>query len=248
MRETRILMGMPITIEVVGARSIAPLEEAFAWFAEVDARFSPYRPDSELMRFNRGEIGRGALSPEMEEILALADETRRETLGYFDITRPGGGIDPSGIVKGWAIREAGRLIAWAGYPDHFVEAGGDVQCAGLNPAVRPWRIGIRNPFDLTQMVKVVEIGSGAVATSGDYVRGRHIYDPHSRAEARGRWVSLTVIAHDIYDADRLATAAFAMGEAGMIFLEQRTGIEAYAIAGDGMATMTSGFKAFLPKC
>ena len=50
-----------------------------------------------------------------------------------------------------------------------------------------------------------------------------------------------MIAADIYDADRFATAAFAMGRDGINFIEATPGLEGYAIDRNGIATMTSGF-------
>ena len=47
MRVTRLLMGMPITVEVVGnGESAATIEAAFAYFDAVDRRFSTYKDDS----------------------------------------------------------------------------------------------------------------------------------------------------------------------------------------------------------
>ena len=116
----------------------------------------------------------------MREVLALAEQTRRETDGYFDIRTPAGTLDPSGIVKGWAIRNAAALVARSGARDYFVDAGGDIQSAGHNGEGKAWRVGIRNPFDQAEIIKVVEPRGKGVATSGTYVRGQHIYDPHAR--------------------------------------------------------------------
>ncbi|HTJ55959.1 MAG TPA: FAD:protein FMN transferase [Devosiaceae bacterium] len=247
MRDTHLIMGMPITIEVVGASAPTPLKAAFAYFRDVDARFSPFRPDSEVSRFNRGELAERNISGELREILLLAEITRQETNGYFDIRRPDGLHDPSGLVKGWAIRNAARLLNGGGYADYFIEAGGDIQCAGRNPNGEPWRIGIRNPFAERETVKAIQPGNAGVATSGSYVRGQHIYDPRN-GEALAEIVSLTVVADDIYDADRFATAAFAMGHKGISFVESISGLEGYAIDRQGIATMTSGFKQMVVTC
>jgi thiamine biosynthesis lipoprotein len=240
MRDTRLIMGMPITIEIVGADDGGAMEAAFQYFSAVDARFSPYKADSELSAMNRGELG--ALSPQMHEVLELSELTRHETMGYFDIRRPGGGVDTSGLVKGWAIRNAARLIAKAGHRDYFVDAGGDIQCGGHNEGGQPWRVGIRNPFDQTQIVKILVPGDRGVATSGAYVRGRHIYDPLDRGALLDDVASLTVVGPDVYEADRFATAAFAMGLDGIGFIEDAYGLEGYAIDRNGIATMTSGFE------
>lgn len=234
-------MGMPITIEVVGPSVSDSLERAFAYFQAVDDRFSTYKADSEVSALNRGELTDATMSPELREVLALSESTRWDTHGYFDIRRPDGTIDPSGLVKGWAIRNAATLLAEAGHVDFYVEAGGDIQCAGHSEAGQPWRVGIRNPFQAAQIVKTLQPGDAGIATSGNYVRGAHIYDPHRGVSDLDEIVSLTVIAADIYDADRFATAAFAMGRDGINFIEATPGLEGYAIDRNGIATMTSGF-------
>jgi thiamine biosynthesis lipoprotein len=248
MRETALIMGMPITVEVVGTLTMAPIAEAFAYFRAVDERFSTYKPESEISAINRGEIAVADFSAEMREVFALAEATRLDTDGYFDIRRPDGQIDPSGLVKGWAIRNAAAMIRAAGYANFYVEAGGDIQCAGRNAEGHPWRIGIRNPFNDQQIIKVLQPGAGGVATSGTYVRGEHIYDPTGHGSPGGAIVSLTVVAGDIYEADRFATAAFAMGGDGIGFIEQTDGLEGYAIDRTGTATMTSGFRNLVSPC
>jgi len=237
-------MGMPITIEIVGAVDDATHREAFARFEEVDGRFSPYRAGSELSRINGREIAPDKASADMREVLRLAEETRAETDGYFDIRLPDGTLDPSGIVKGWAILKAARLIAAKDIRDFFVDAGGDVQASGRNAKGEPWSVGIRSPFHPEEIVKVVYPKGAGVATSGSYVRGQHIYDPHAPDRAIADIVSLTVIGPDVLAADRFATAAFAMGKAGIGFIERMPGLEGYVIGADRMATMTSGFSRY----
>src|SRR5581483_3133547 len=100
-----------------------------------------------------------------------------------------------------------------GIQNFYVEAGGDIQVKGRARPGQPWRIGIRNPFDRYQNIKVVELTDQAIATSGTAIRGQHIYNPHGATDPAV--VSLTVIGPTIYDADRFATAAFAMGRAGI---------------------------------
>lgn len=245
MRETQLIMGMPITVEVVGGGTGATLEAVFSYFREVDAQFSPYKPDSEVSAMNRGEIAPDRTSPEMQEVLSLSLLTRHETHGYFDVRRPDGRFDPSGLVKGWAIRNAARGLEAEGMVNYFVEAGGDVQCCGVNADGEPWRVGVRHPLDAGKIVKVIAPGDRGVATSGSYVRGNHVYDPATGKHASDEIVSLTVIGPDVYEADRFATAAYAMGRDGIRFVEATYGLEGYAIDRHGRATMTSGFRGFV---
>jgi thiamine biosynthesis lipoprotein len=241
MKETRLLMGMPITVEVVGgADPASAIARTFRYFESVDERFSTYKETSEISRLNNGELTEEDLSVDMREVLLLAEVTKKETDGYFDMERDGY-KDPSGIVKGWAIWRAAQQLLAVGYQNFYIDAGGDIQAYGLNESGEPWRIGIRHPFELDKIVKVVRLNGEGVATSGTYLRGQHIYNPLQPDEALKDIVSLTVIGPNVLAADRMATAAFAMGRAGVEFIERLPGYEAYSIDANGQATLTTGF-------
>jgi thiamine biosynthesis lipoprotein len=180
----------------------------------------------------------------MREVLSLAEEVRLASGGYFDVHTPEGKFDPSGVVKGWAIARAAKLLREAGERNFVVDAGGDIQTAGSNALGQPWQVGVRSPFDTDDVIKVIALSGEAVATSGDYIRGRHIYDPHGRRPAEGL-VSLTVVAADIVLADCFATAAFAMGPRAIEFIASIAGFEGYAVTPDRKATMTSGFRDYV---
>jgi len=242
MKETRILMGMPITVEIVdrgdGGEAIAAV---FSYFDYVDGKFSTYKEGSEISRINRGEIKEESYSDDMREVFALAKETEEKTGGYFSIVAPGGKRDPSGLVKGWAIRNASKLLEGRGFENFYIEAGGDIQAHGENGEGRAWSVGIRNPFNIREIVKVIFIREEGVATSGTYIRGQHVYNPFRPETPITEIVSITVIGPNIYEADRFATAALAMSGEGIRFIEGLEGFEGYSIGKDGIATMTSGF-------
>jgi len=244
MKSTRLIMGMPVVLDIVGAPAEV-LEHVFRYFHAVDQRFSTHKSESEVSRINRGEIPAEKYSTEMREVFSLAEQTARQSEGYFDIRTPQGSIDPSGLVKGWAINNAAQMIRGMGYTDFWVEIGGDIQTSGRNAEGYEWRVGIRNPFRADEIVKVLFPRGAGIATSGDYLRGSHIYDPRAGAAAASSIVSLTVVGPNVYEADRFATAAFAMGERGILFIESLPGFECYAIHRDGRATMTSGFSAYV---
>jgi thiamine biosynthesis lipoprotein len=175
----------------------------------------------------------------MKEILRLAEVTKKETSGYFDIKK-NNFIDPSGIVKGWAIHNATKLIQKAGYKNYYVEAGGDIEVAGTNPEGRTWTVGIRNPFNVKEIVKRVVLRDLGIATSGTYERGKHIYNPKTNKPVT-EIVSLTVIGPNVCEADCYATAAFAMGTQGIQFIDRIKGLEGYMIDTKRIATWTRGF-------
>ncbi len=239
-------MGMPITVEIVDRGAVvADIGKVFSSFASVDGTFSTYKDSSEMMKINRGEIAESDWSPAMREIFELAEATKRETGGYFDIKTPLGSYDPSGIVKGWAIKKAADILSERGFGNFYVDAGGDVEARGMNAEGKKWRIGIRNPFDAGEIVKTVALCGGGIATSGNYERGNHIYNPKTKTPASAEIVSLSVIGPNVYEADRFATAAFAMGREGINFIERVPGLEGYLIDRNGIATMTSGFKNYV---
>jgi len=106
-------MGMPITVEVVDATVTQDdLEQVFVYFVCVDETFSTYKTTSEISKINRGELLPEQYSEDMKTVLALCEQTREDTDGYFDI-RSDGICDPSGLVKGWAIQNAANMLRYA---------------------------------------------------------------------------------------------------------------------------------------
>ena len=245
MGKTELIMGMPIKIAVVGHVAAPIIDEIFDYFRSIDERYSTYKPTSEISRINRGLHPKERWSSEMRDIMRRCDLTSQQTHGYFDIRQPDGTLDPSGLVKGWAIQKAADLLRTKGVRNFSIDAGGDIQVSGDGPSGREWRIGIRNPFDRTHYIKVVGLRDQGIATSGTAIRGQHIYDPHNPHHELTDVVSLTVIGPTIYDADRFATAAFAMGKKGISFIHNLEGFEGYMIDKDGTATMTPGFERYV---
>lgn len=249
MKRTEIIMGMPITIEIVDSKATGELiARVFDYFSLIDNRFSTYKDDSEVTRINKGLHTPQNYSQLMRAIIALCEQTKKETGGYFNAYH-NGYFDPSGVVKGWAIREAAKILKQNSMKDFYIDAGGDIQVSGKNATGKSWVVGIRNPFNRFENVKILQIKTEGVATSGTYIRGNHIYNPKMEFTNSGfvrnvkktnEIVSLTVIGSDVFDADRFATGAFAMGAKGIKFIESLSGYEGYMIDQHGIATMTSG--------
>src|SRR3954471_20955719 len=100
------VMGTVVSLDVRGTS--APAREAafaraMAWLHEVDRRFSTYRDDSEISRIDRGELSVSAASRDVRWVRERCVALRNETGGAFD-ARAGGGLDPSALVKGWAVQ------------------------------------------------------------------------------------------------------------------------------------------------
>lgn len=233
---------MPTALEIPGERvSQDVFDKVFSYFRYIDETFSTYKDTSAVNQLNRGEITLENASPDMQEIFRLAEKTKDETHGFFNIRTLEGLFDPSGIVKGWSIFKAGKIIEEMGYVDYCLEVGGDIQVRRAESSKDAWRVGIRNPFNREEIIKVVYLQNGGLATSGTSIRGQHIYDPHTPNKALTEIVSISVIGPNIYEADRFATAAFAMGREGIYFIESLPGFEGYQVNCRGQATPTSGF-------
>jgi thiamine biosynthesis lipoprotein len=234
-------MGMHITVEVVDSRILKKdIDSIYEYFTYIDNTFSPYKNDSEVSQINRHEITEELFSKDMKTILYLGEETKKETDGYFDMYK-NGKFDPSGIVKGWAICHASKILEQKGYKNFYVDAGGDVQVKGKNNEGAAWTVGIQNPFNTKEIVKIIVLKDKGIATSGTAIRGQHIYNPHKPDVAITDIVSITVIGPNVYEADRFATAAFAMGSKGIYFIENLSGLEGYMIDKKGIATYTKDF-------
>jgi len=219
-----------------------PIAAAVARLHAIDEKFSTYRPDSVISRLARGEAVER--DPEVAEVLRRCTEVETDTDGAFT-AYPGGRLDPSGWVKGWAIEEVSRLLTAAGSHDHLVVGGGDVQGRGEPEPGRPWTVGIADPLRPERYAALVSGRDFAVATSGTAERGAHIIDPATGAPAAG-FASVTLVGERIALTDAYATAVFAMGpERGMEWVERRDGFEAYAVLPDGRTVETSGFARYL---
>lgn len=244
MKQTKLIMGMPITIEIVDEEVTTKIfEEIFTYFRTIDEKFSPYRKTSEVSLINKNKLTNSEMSFEMRKILELAGQTKLATNGYFDVYHKGI-FDPSGIVKGWAIKKAAEILKEKGFRNFFIDAGGDIQVSGYNKQERLWKVGIRNPFNRFENVRVLALNGQGVATSGTAVRGNHIYNPHESDFLLKNIVSLTVIGPNVYEADRFATAAFAMDKKGIYFIESLPEFEGYMIDQNGSAIYTTGFEKY----
>ncbi len=206
----------------------------------MDATFSTYREDSEIRRIGRGELALGDADPDVREVLERCEELRRETDGYFD-ANASGSLDPSGLVKGWAVDRAAAILAAAGLRNFAVNAGGDIVLAGgalpddrlarrdrAPGTARPRRRGRRDPRrrdrDLRRRTR-------AATTSST----------RTPAGRRRDVLSVTIAGPDLGTADAYATAAFAMGLDGPAWTARLRGYEALTILADGRVLSTPGF-------
>lgn len=225
---------------VAGTETVAALERIFD---EYDARFSLYRPDSELSKIAAGSLALTEASRELLEAYELAVEWRQKTQGDFTPHRGDGVIDLSGIVKAIAMRSAGRFLLARGISDWSLSVGGDVVVDGAPVDAHRWTVGIVDPADRAVLLTAIAIPAGrrAVATSGSAERGEHIW----RSQGRGdrRFAQVSVMAGDMVTADVLATAIVAGGDSALDAATGRWPIDVVAVGEDGEILMSPGMAA-----
>jgi len=247
-RRVEQVMGLPISVALRGRhaddhRAEQAWQAALASLREADRVFSTYRADSFVSRLGRGEIQLADCPPEVAEVLAVAEQARIESSGAFDVRRPDPDgqvvLDPSGVVKGWAVECAARAFDDLEDTDVCLSAGGDLVCRTRAPGSPGWRIGIEDPRDPTRTVAVIPVRDGAVATSGLVHRGAHIVDPRTGGTPT-TWASVTVVGPDLTWVDIEATAAFVLGEEAPAWLATRDRRTGLVVRPDGSTTVLAG--------
>jgi thiamine biosynthesis lipoprotein len=242
-RRVEQIMGMPIVLDVRDEQvRDGVIEGVFDWFRWVDATFSTYKDDSEITRLNRGVLATADAHPDVLEVLDRCERLRVETDGYFDVRAASPDLlDPSGLVKGWAVDRAAALLDAAGLRNYALNVAGDMRLRGRAVPELHWRVGIQHPLEPERVARVLDTTDLAVATSGEYARGAHVLDPHTHHPPSGI-LSVTITGPDLATADAYATAAFAMGAGRATHWTARLqGYEAMTILADGSVLSTPGF-------
>jgi FAD:protein FMN transferase len=245
MRHAEHVMGTVVSFDLrpgdLGQRALrAALKASCATLHEADAQLSTWKPQSPLSRVRRGEIDLAEAPPCVAEVLRRSAEARELSGGWFDPWKMPGGVDPTGLAKGWVAERALDRLRLAGIPAAMINAGGDVVAFGEPQPGRPWRIGVRDPRSADGLLTVVELDA-AVATSGVYERGHHILDPRTGLPARGL-LSASVTGPKLALADALATGLFASGGRGLGSIVALEAYDALVLQDDGTVVATPGFK------
>lgn len=217
------LMSMPFTLRLLTAEK-GVLErcanEVRALLARVDARLSPFRADSLVSRFRRGDRGVLLTEADVYEVYALCEHARDVTHGHFDAL-DGPDWDPTGLVKGWAVERAferalAPLLQTGAAEAAALSGGGDMRLGVRAGSTFLWGVGIESPDAQArsrgELVGTVRVGDGAVATSGTSKRGEHLRRRGGRRpDSDDDVVQATVVSPSLMEADIWATAAISAG-------------------------------------
>lgn len=243
-RHVEHVMGTAVSFDVRAGdgdeeQARALIARACAVLHADDQLFSPWREDSAICRVQRGDLSLWEAPDDVSVVFDRCQRARALSGGWFDPWTRGGQFDPTGLVKGWSGARALRELRNDRVVAAMVNAGGDIACFGQPEAGRPWRIGVRDPAGPGRVLFAVR-PPGAVATSGGYERGAHLYDPFTGGAAEAA-ASATVTGPDLDVADALATALVAAGTPGLALLDPIDGTEACIVLPDGTLRATRGF-------
>jgi thiamine biosynthesis lipoprotein len=144
------------------------------------------------------------------------------------LTLPAGmEVDFGGIGKEYAVDRVADFAAAQTDAPVLVNFGGDLRSTGAAPASGAWRVGIESIDRAGSAARLVELATGALATSGDAkrhveidgVRYGHIFDARTGWPAPGAPRSVTVAADTCSQAGSYSTLAMLQGEGAEAFLE-----------------------------
>nr|WP_086491102.1 FAD:protein FMN transferase [Novosphingobium panipatense] len=141
------------------------------------------------------------------------------------LQQPGGlRLDLSGIAKGYAVDALATLLRKHGCNHFLVEIGGELAGSGMRPDGDPWWVDLETPVETIAPLRLA-LHQLAVATSGDYVRGRHTVDPRSGYPVEHA-MSVSVVHRSAMLADAWATAICVESHDAAVELATRRGLAA----------------------
>lgn len=121
------------------------------------------------------------------------------------LRQPGGlKLDLSGIAKGFSVDALAAVVTSSGFANALIEIGGELVGRGLRPDGDPWWVDLETPARGIAPFRIA-LHQMAVATSGDYVRGRHTIDPRTGVPIEHA-MAVSVLHESAMMADAWATA------------------------------------------
>ncbi len=133
------------------------------------------------------------------------------------ISNENASIDVGSIGKGYATEKAAKILEDNNCNSYVLNIGGNVRIIGEKEDGGSWITGIKNPFDISDIIVKIEIKDTSCVTSGDYERYfeidnnryHHIIDKDTLYPSN-YFSSVTVITKNSGLADALSTALFCM--------------------------------------
>ena len=153
------------------------------------------------------------------------------------ITLPAGmEIDLGGLGKEYAVDKAVEAACAITKAPVLVNFGGDLRVSGPRETGARWKVAIESVDNAGELAAMLELVTGALATSGDSrrflvkdgIRYGHILNPHTGKPVKQTPRSVTVAAPTCIEAGMFATLAMLKGRNAEKFLK-REGLRAWCI-------------------
>lgn len=159
-------------------------------------------------------------------------------------------INLGGIVKGYALKKCKEKLEYKKINKAIINIGGDIAIIG-KLTDRKWRIGIRHPREQDNLIGVLEIDSGIVLTSGDYMRhfmvnGKQYH--HIMNTVKGypaeECAGVTLLLDDsLNPVDLPSLAVFVLGSKnGMNLIKKNSGADGIIITSKGRMLVSKGLE------
>jgi FAD:protein FMN transferase len=242
------------------------MQKGFEETHTINTTFSTYDPDSEINRLNKinKPVTDYPLSTQMAVVLNLAAKYSRETQGYFDptfrmaqsglklfkihdekidITGKDLILDPTGLVKGYAVDRIAELLSkHAKVSSVLVALGGDVRqfsnlentpsSLTLLPQGGEGNIKVFDPRSKNKKaLRTFNLTNLAISTAGQYERGRHI---KNTKKSTVEHMQVSVIAKTCVESDALSTAMLFMPlQKIKELVEMKQGLRVIVVTQDG---------------
>jgi len=209
-----------------------------------------WRPIGELW----DEAGRRGRAPSPEELASALEAVGAKNVELSDtgvrFKNPKVKLGIGSSAKGWIVDQVFTMLSQAGYRQITVKIGGDLRTSGRDAEGRSTTFQLVDPYAPPKVVATIAVADVAIATSGNYFRGRqvgehfvgHIFDPRTGLPPAFDG-SVTVITHDAAMATSLSTGLFVLGpEAGMALAKTLEGVEVVYVTRDGLKSTLSASK------
>ena len=200
------------------------LKLSYQVYAMSGGAFDP--ASGNLFKLWKGLIAKGGTGrlPSADEIAEIKKNCGFNFVELYEkdktvtLRRRGLSIDLAAIADGYMVDQAALKLKKAGISGAIVDLGGDIYCLGRN-SNRPWRVGIKDAPEVSDIIATQNIEDEGAATSGNYeqffeLNGKqysHLIDPKTGYPVDDKMISVTVIAKNCTTADSLSTAFFVMG-------------------------------------
>ena len=183
--------------------TIAPLLELWGFTEEAMELTTLKLPTKEEIEFTKTFVD--------YEKVKISDD------GTLTIESPVKEIDTGSFLKGYAISRAKEVLKNEGIKSAFITSISSIDLIGTKPEDKPWKIGLQNPENPSEMIGIVPLRDRAMGVSGDYqtyveIDGEmyhHILDKDTGYPVTDKKM-VVVLCDNAFDADLLSTTFFLM--------------------------------------